>query len=501
MEGSTRRRISGPFRRLGYILARYRRRLRAALIVMGVWWVIMMAWGLWMPLPEGLSTSGPERGVARLELLTDVTYQRDGVQRSEQNIFDRVLDMIDRADRFVVIDMFLFDDAHEGDDNYRPITREITDHILARLKAVPALDVTFITDEINNFYGAYTSPALRRLEEDGVRIVITDLSRLRDSNPMFASLWRTYLQWFGTAGPAFAPHPLTSTAPRVTLRSILKLLNMKANHRKVIVTEDGCMVLSANPHEASGFHSDIAGDIQGPVCADILESERAVAAFSGQGVPAHVMDEWTELGGSSTTRFVTEGEIRTVLIDELEAMGAGDRLDVAMFYLSGRRVIGAIESAARRGASVRLLLDPNKDAFGRQKGGIPNRQVARELVAMGEAGLREGGMGEGGIEVRWYDTNGEQFHTKLLAFHTNRGTTLLGGSANLTRRNLGDYNLEADLLVRASDALAAQASDYFERLWSNQDGHFSVSYEAYADDSWVKRVIYRLQEFSGLSSF
>jgi HKD family nuclease len=57
--------------------------------------------------------------------------------------------------------------------------------------------------------------------------------------------------------------------------------------------------------------------------------------------------------------------------------------------------------------------------------------------------------------VQWYDTHGEQFHTKLLAFHTARGTTLLGGSANLTRRNLGDYNLEADLLVRAGEGLAA----------------------------------------------
>ena len=110
-------------------------------------------------------------------------------------------------------------------------------------------------------------------------------------------------------------------------------------------------------------------------------------------------------------------------------------------------------------------------------------------------------MGEGGIEVRWYDTQGEQFHTKLIAFHTTRGTTLLGGSANLTRRNLGDYNLEADLLVRADDALAAEASEYFERLWSNDDGQFSAPYEAYADDSWVKSVIYRLQEFSGWSSF
>ena len=103
--------------------------------------------------------------------------------------------------------------------------------------------------------------------------------------------------------------------------------------------------------------------------------------------------------------------------------------------------------------------------------------------------------------MRWYDTQGEQFHTKLLAFHTTGGTTLIGGSANLTRRNLGDYSLEADLVVRASDDLGVQASDYFERLWSNGDGQFSVPYEAYADDSWVKRVIYRLQEFTGLSSF
>jgi len=256
------------------------------------------------------------------------------------------------------------------------------------------------------------------------------------------------------------------------------------------------MVLLANPHDASGFHSNIAFDVQGPVCADILEAERAAAAFSGRDVPTHVMDKWTDSEGSSTARLVTEGGIRTALIDELDAMGAGDRVDIAMFYLSGCRVIGAIKAATRRGAAVRLLLDPNKDAFGRQKGGIPNRQVARELIALGEIGI-----GEGAIEVRWYDTYGEQFHTKMLAFHTARGTTLLGGSANITRRNLGDYNLEADLLVRASAPLAAQASDYFERPWSNDGGRFSVAYEAYADDSWVKRAIYRPQEFTGLSSY
>ena len=148
MEGSTVRRISGPFRKFGAMLARHRTRLRAALIVMGVWWVIVMAWGVWMPLPGGVSTSGPDRGVARLELLTDITYRHEGVQRTEQVIFDRVLEMIDQADRFVVIDMFLFNDEYEGERVFRPITREITDRILARLRTVAALDVTFITDEI-----------------------------------------------------------------------------------------------------------------------------------------------------------------------------------------------------------------------------------------------------------------------------------------------------------------------------------------------------------------
>ena len=493
--------MTRPFRKLASSLARNRTRVRAALVVMGLWWVVVMAWGVWMPLPGGVSTSGPERGVARLEFLTDITYHQNGVQRTEQVIFDRVLGMIDRADRFVVIDMFLFNDEYEGERVFRPITREITDRILARRKAVAALDVTFITDEINNWYGAYTSEELRRLEEGGVRVVITDLSRLRDSNPIFSSLWRTYFQWFGTAGPAFIPHLLSETAPDVTLRSYLKLANLKANHRKVIVTEDGCMVLSANPHDASGLHSNMAWSVQGEVCADILESEREVAAFSGHDVPAHVMDEWTEVEGAGTVRLVTEGAIQTALIEELESMGTGDRVDVAMFYLSSRRVIDAIESAARRGVRLRLLLDANEDAFGREKIGIPNRQVARELMATGDAVAGEGGMGAGGIDVRWYATDGEQFHTKLLAFHTTQGTTVLAGSANLTRRNLSDYNLEADLLVRANEALGAQVSAYFERLWSNQGGDFSVGYEVWAEDAWWKRVVYRIQEFTGLSSF
>ena len=87
MDGSTTTKSRpGPLRRIVPIVARHRKRIRAALILMGVWWVIVMARGVWMPLPEGVSTSGPERSVARLELLTDVTYQSDGAHHQKAAI-------------------------------------------------------------------------------------------------------------------------------------------------------------------------------------------------------------------------------------------------------------------------------------------------------------------------------------------------------------------------------------------------------------------------------
>ncbi len=55
--------------------------------------------------------------------------------------------------------------------------------------------------------------------------------------------------------------------------------------------------------------------------------------------------------------------------------------------------------------------------------------------------------------------------------------------------------------MRANEALGAQVSAYFERLWSNQGGDFSVEYEVWADDTWWKRMVYPVQEFTGLSSF
>ncbi len=480
--------------------------------VAGTIWAVLLVFHLTKALPQGLSVSAPAHDASGMEFLVDLTYQRDGQTVVEQEIFDRILSMIDEADRFVVLDLFLFDGEHGGDREYRPLSSQISDHLLSRKRANPELDVRFITDEINNFYGAYVGEEIQRLQTGGIEVVTTRLSSLRDSNPVYSAGWRMALGWLGTAGPGWLPHPLNSSGPKVTARSYLKLLNFKANHRKLIVTDRGCLVASANPHDASSFHSNIAFYGTGPLCADVLEAERAVASFSGgvvEGWPAYEAGAGgsalvggpatTELGpitpasGGGTVQFVTEKKILEALLETVGSAGPGDRVDLAMFYLSHRRVVEALVDADGRGASVRMVLDPNKDAFGREKGGIPNRQVAHELLARSD----------GRIRVRWYDTHGEQFHTKLVMVTRADSMVVLGGSANLTRRNIGDFNLEADLrfaLPRESP-LALSVGDYFEGVFGNAGGEYTLPFDAYRDDSLLKRIRYRVEEFTGFCSY
>jgi hypothetical protein len=467
-------------------------------------WLALFAYHLGKPLPSGISVAGPLRAASGFDFLYDLSFQLDGQTVVEQRIFDRVFSMIDAAEEFVVLDMFLFDGEHGGERDYRPLSAELTEHLVSWKASNPALTATFITDEINNFYGAYTGAEIERLQDAGIQVIPTRLSRLRDSNPAYSAGWRLLIGWFGTGGPGWLPHPLSSSGQKVTARGYLKLLNFKANHRKLIVTDKGCLVSSANPHDASSFHSNIAFVGAGPICSDLLTAERAVAAISGGSVgdwPVYEIDggpdapsgEASSTIGEGTVQVVTEGKILAALLGDIGATGQGDRVDLAMFYLSERQVVEALLEAEERGASIRLVLDPNKDAFGREKGGIPNRQVAGELVS------RSGG----GVAVRWYDTHGEQFHTKLVTVSRGDSVVIFGGSANLTRRNINDYNLEADLRFALPEGapLAMAVGRYFDRIFTNEGGDFTLPFEAYRDDSWLKRILYRLEEFTGFCSY
>jgi phosphatidylserine/phosphatidylglycerophosphate/cardiolipin synthase-like enzyme len=167
-----------------------------------------------------------------------------------------------------------------------------------------------------------------------------------------------------------------------------------------------------------------------------------------------------------------------------------------MFYLSERNVIQSLIAASKRGVSVRVILDPNKDAFGRTKNGIPNRSVAAEL----------GAASDGAIKVRWFRTHGEQFHSKLVVIRTADEYWFTLGSANLTRRNIDNYNLEANVAasIPLNSPLAASINAWFDMLWSNKgppDLEYTSEIGAYADPAQGTYWLYRLMEATGMSTF
>jgi hypothetical protein len=72
------------------------------------------------------------------------------------------------------------------------------------------------------------------------------------------------------------------------------------------------------------------------------------------------------------------------------------------------------------------------------------------------------------------------------------------GSANFTRRNLDDLNLESSVELRmpARSVPARAVDDYFAKIWSGADRETNI-----ADESDGAYWRYRIAEATGLSSF
>lgn len=472
---------------------------RMAFLLFLVTYLVVALYHSYKPLPPGISVATPLRAVDEVRFLADYTYiDAQGERRSEQAIFDEILRLIAGAKRLIVLDMFLINDfAGNAKDSLRPLSREVTDALIRRRAEVAGLEVVLITDPFNTLYNGVESSHLERLEAAGVKVVLTDLTRLRDSNPSWSALWRIFFRWLGNSPDGgWLPSPVGPE--RVGLRTYLTLLNFNANHRKTFVADQGDswvgLVTSGNPHDASSAHDNVALRFSGAAALDLLQTERAVSRFSGNAFPAEPVAPQEELvaDGGMQLQVITESRIREALLQAIDGAQHGDAIDIAVFYLSHREIIQAISAAHSRGVALRLLLDPNEDAFGRKKNGIPNRQVALELS-------------EAGVPLRWCDTHGEQCHSKFLMLRRADGSAeLLLGSANFTRRNLDDYNLETSvrLVTSVESEVVAQAREWFGDYWQNRSGRrLSVDYEKYRDPSRWRYWFYRFMEASGWSTF
>jgi cardiolipin synthase A/B len=134
-------------------------------------------------------------------------------------------------------------------------------------------------------------------------------------------------------------------------------------------------------------------------------------------------------------------EIRTMLEAALGA--ARVRVLAEVYTLTDPSVIAGLAQAKRRGADVRVLLDPNQPY---------NRRGYALLHAAG-------------VDARWYPVpRGTLLHAKIGLFDS----TLVLGSANWTLSGLG-VNHELDIETRDPRAVAAYGSR-FESDWSRSAG-------------------------------
>ncbi len=472
--------------------------LRLGVLLLAAAIIIACVIAAWRPMPSGLSASTPLRQADDVKLLFDQSWQdAQGNSHVQQQIMDHMLALISEARELLVVDMFLFNDF-AGTDSYRPLSAELTEALIRARQQHPQMPVIVITDPFNTLYGGLAPEHFERLRAAGVDLVMTDLSQLPASNPLWTGIWTLCCSYLGnnTEG-GWLPNPVGPG--KVTLRSYLHLLNFRANHRKTLVIGTGsewkALVTSMNPHDASSRHDNSAVQFSGAAALDLLQTERAVALMSGY-LPAL---KWPEApapdpapADGNQLQVLTEGAIERGLLQLINSAQSNEQLDVEVFYLSSRPIIEALIAAHQRGVTVRAMLDPNRDAFGREKNGIPNRQAAWDLH-------------EAGIPVRWCATFGEQCHRKWVRLERADGSAeLIAGSANFTRRNLHDLNLETSVRLvsrRDDEQISAQRAD-FEREWQNANGAiYSLPYADFADHSRWRYVVYRFMEASGLSTF
>jgi phosphatidylserine/phosphatidylglycerophosphate/cardiolipin synthase-like enzyme len=441
------------------------------------------------PLPAGLHVASPVCALAADEVtfIADISAA-DAFGRAtvSQGIFDSVLELVRGARRFIVLDYAAFGGAAVAAEPQRRIAAELTQALLEQRRTRPDLNILFISDAASAGGESAPAPELQQLRAAGVELVATDLDSLRDSNLLYSSLWRLSGR----------------TAPR--------RLNFKANARKLIIADDGrgglaAVIGSASPLDSQSAWSNLAARVGGGALQSLLASELAVARFSGwqgsseaYGAHADCAPAAAASAAQSTTtvQVLTEGAIGAQLIAQLDAATATDAIDVAMYRIADRAVIEALLAAARRGIGVRVILDPNEAQMSGGAAGIPNQVVASELMS------RSGGA----IHVRWYRTHGERFHDGLVMIYGPQRAWLLLGSAQLTRRSLGDYNLEADAAIEAARAapLAQQALGYFETLWGNRAGlgiEYTADFAVFANPAQSDYWLYRLMEASGFAAF
>ncbi len=506
----------------------YRWLLRVLLVALLFAWAGIALWQSYKRLPPGVQIAGSWHSAPASEVrfLSDLTAaDATGAPLHQRQINAELLRMIGQARDFLVLDGGLFGDlpaAGPGASRMRaaaPVAAALTDAILQARQLHPGLLVLLLVDPASSRLNIGTA-ALQRLRAAGIAVVPVDVSRLRAPDATFAGLWQLCCSWWTPLAAAGDwPNPLGVGSAGVSFGLWGDTPGYQRSHRQLLIGDNGAgrltgMVFSRPLNAEASLHSAVALQLTGGSLEPLLESEFVVAQFSGWSGGGDMQEHAQRLfelrhhgaasaissttsGGSADTarvRVLSEASIADELLQRINAAGSHDSIEIAALYLSQRDLVRALIDAAWRGATVRVLLDPGKDGYGFERSGLPNRQVASELLSASD----------GAVRVRWYRTHGEQFSPGFALVRSAGRAWLMVGTAELSRRDLDDFNLAAAFIAELPGTAAASidALSWFDTLWYNRAAggtEYSSDADVYTDASQLDYWQYRLLEASGAS--
>lgn len=451
-------------------------------------------------LPSGLGVKTPVYNADNVDFYYDLTYKKDGETHYERQIWDQAYDILDKAQDFFLMGIFVFHDyvgkgVKEKLDPL-PIAEEFAQKILEKRKKDPNVKIYLILDEGNTFYGAYDNEMYKRLEAAGVKIGIVDLAKLPDPIPVYSAIWRLLIQPFGNPkNVGKTKNPLHEGTDPVTVRSILRALNGKADHRKLIMNEKTAMLTTGNPHAEGSRHSNVAFKFSSPILKDLYNAEIPVAKITkkdgslNRTLPYQKFDIEPSKNNQIKLQYFTEGQTGEDMTRELKNAQPGDEVFIAQFFLSDRQILTDIKKAAKRGVKFRLILNNSTAAF-------PNKAASGELMKL----ARKHGYD---IDVKFYNKGAEMYHVKMMTIYKKNYMITYGGSTNFTRRNMRDYNLENELKIISTydQKISKQVTDYYDRLWTNRDGDFTLPYDTEKNEKRSNDLILRFLEVNGIGAF
>ena len=510
--------------------------------------------------PLGINYESPIRETENAEFHYDLTYlDKDGNIQYDRNLWDATLKVVDNAKDYLIIEMFLFNDLYNKDkERFPEFAKEYTEKLIKKQQENPNLKVYILADENNNFYGAFEHPFITSMKNAGINVIIVDIFKLKDTFPWYSPIWRTFIKPMGNPqNKGWITNFYGDMWPKLTIRNLLRALNVKADHKKVFLNEKEVVVSSANIHDPSYFHENIAIYTDGPIVKDVLHDLQLVAKFSDSEINVDDSNKETKSkieidladktkirkdtmnignledknndminleenisdsqkneksekeslsfnsgkneitdteGKTYKIQYLSEGAIGKYLDADIDSLKSGDELLMGMYFLADRGVIDRLIKAANRGVKIRMIFDRSRDAFGMSTNGLPNKPVSKKLKKKTK----------GKIEIKWYFTNNEQYHTKITLMKKTDGSVIINaGSANLIKKNIRGYIMDSNfrILTTQDSKISKDVYTYFDRLWENKDGLFTINFDDEPTTSGFSDFMYKILDATQLGSF